>query len=482
MENVAGVRARAEANIVYSIERLFIVAALLALSLTTYVIQGGSVVVRAPARALLFIPSIYALCGIVLLLASIAVRMNGSARQLRTLSFLQITLDLLILPVAALLSGGWGILIFFILPVVGSAGLFHSRAPVSVSLVASFMVLIVSLGEESVVALPFLSPFIFVSDIISLPLPLPELIFILALIIAGGSAAGYGRALHDRAALLAAPRMTRRESVPPPTASEVTDHEETARVLQSKEYEVERANARLSGLDRAKSDFISVATHQLRTPLAGIKWTFESLLQGNPNPNEQELLEKGSAATERMVRIVNEILSIDKIEHERFEVSFEYIDPVTLVESSVVEFQAPAIGKGVHLTFNKPTDAVPLVELDVDKVRMVLDNLIENAIKYTVVGGTILVALNTARVNAAHAVIELVVKDSGIGISEKAQHDIFTKFYRASNAKRAEPNGSGLGLYIAKTIVEAHHGSIWFESEEGKGTEFHVELPVHQST
>jgi len=74
------------------------------------------------------------------------------------------------------------------------------------------------------------------------------------------------------------------------------------------------------------------------------------------------------------------------------------------------------------------------------------------------------------------------VKDSGIGIDEKAQHDIFTKFYRAPNAKRTEPNGSGLGLYIAKTIVEAHHGSIWFESTSGQGTEFHVELPVHQST
>ena len=148
----------------------------------------------------------------------------------------------------------------------------------------------------------------------------------------------------------------------------------------------------------------------------------------------------------------------------------------------MVEFQAPAIGKGVHLVFNKPQGSVPLVELDIDKIRMVLDNLIENAIKYTPVGGEIMVTLNTDRVNAARAVIEIIVKDSGIGIDEKAQHDIFTKFYRATNAKRTEPNGSGLGLYIAKTIIEAHHGSIWFESTEGKGTEFHVELPVHQST
>lgn len=480
MENAASVRARAQANITYAIERLFVVCALLALAVAAYLTQSGSLVVVTPTRAL-FIPGVYALLALVALLASIAVRMNGGERSLSILSIFQITLDLIAIPLCALLSGEWGILTLLIVPVVGSASLFHSRSPVTVSLLAALIVLFASLGGESLIALPLLAPFGFVTELISLPVPFSELILILTLIIAGGIVATYGRALRDRAALLSAPRTQQKNALPDSIKKDPA-HEETARALQSKEYEVERANARLSGLDRAKSDFVSVATHQLRTPLAGIKWTFEALLQGNPNPNEQELLEKGFAATERMVRIVNEILSIDKIEHERFDVAFEYFDPVKLIEGSVVEFQAPAIGKGVHLVFNKPEGSVPLVEMDVDKFRMVLDNLIENAIKYTAVGGEILVALNTDRVNAARAVIEVTVKDSGIGIGEKAQHDIFTKFYRAPNAKRTEPNGSGLGLYIAKTIVEAHHGSIWFESKEGEGTEFHVELPVHQST
>lgn len=479
MENAASVRARAQGNIAYSIERLFIVAALFALAIATYVTQGGSLVVVTPSHALIA-PSIYAALALVMLLGSIAVRMNGGSGSLRVLSVIQIILDLLALPLIALLSNEFGILVLLMVPIIGSASLFHSRAPVTISLCASLVVLVAMLGGENLLTLPLLAPFSFSSDLISLPVPLSELLLILSFIIVGGIAAGYGRALRDRASLIATPRAVKKSDVPTP--SDEAYHAETARALQSKEYEVERANVRLSGLERAKSDFVSVATHQLRTPLAGIKWTFEALLQGNPNPNEQELLEKGFAATERMTRIVNEILSIDKIEHERFDVSFEYTDPVKMIEGSVVEFQAPAIGKGVHLTFNKPEGSVPLVEIDLDKVRMVLDNLIENAIKYTAVGGEIKVALNTDRVNAAHAMIELIVKDSGIGINESAQHDIFTKFYRAPNAKRAEPNGSGLGLYIAKTIVEAHHGSLWFESEEGKGTEFHVELPVHQST
>lgn len=480
MENVVAVRARARANVTYAVERLFIVASFIAITVTVYVIQGSSLVVRSPRYALI-IPFVYGVLALVLLLVSIAIRINGSSRSVHVLSVLQILIDLVMLPLFALLSGEVGVLALLIVPISGGASLFQSRASVAISLWASLFVLAVVLSGGSILTLAFLTPFSFASNLIALPIPLFGLFFILSFIIVGGINAHYGKALRDRSLLLATPR-TVQKGASSPQQSDAAYHEETARVLQSKEYEVERANARLSGLDRAKSDFVSVATHQLRTPLAGIKWTFEALLQGNPNPNDQELLQKGFAATERMTRIVNEILSIDKIEHEHFDVSFAYTDPIKLIEGSVVEFQAPAIGKGVHLIFNKPEGSVPLVEIDLDKIRMVLDNLIENAIKYTSVGGEIIVTLNTDRVNAARAIVELVVKDNGIGIDEKAQHDIFTKFYRAPNARRTEPNGSGLGLYIAKTIVEAHHGSIWFESSSGQGTEFHVELPVHQST
>jgi len=480
METVVSVRARAQANIAYAIERLFISVAFIALVLSVYIVQGNSLVVVSPQRALIA-PFVYGVLALLLLVVSITIRINGSSRSVRALSVFQVGSDLIAISLFALLSGEVGILTLLMVPISGSASLFHSRASVAVSLWASLCVLAVVLGGESVLALPLFISLSFASSLISLPLPLFGLIFILSFIIVGGISAGYGKALRDRSLLIATPHAPQNDTTSQ-KQSDLTYHQETARALQSKEYEVERANVRLSGLDRAKSDFVSVATHQLRTPLAGIKWTFEALLQGNPNPNDQELLQKGFAATERMTRIVNEILSIDKIEHEHFDVSFAYTDPIKLIEGSVVEFQAPAIGKGVHLIFTKPEGSVPLVEIDLDKIRMVLDNLIENAIKYTSVGGEILVSLNTNRVNSAHAVIELVVKDSGIGIDEKAQHDIFTKFYRAPNAKRTEPNGSGLGLYIAKTIVEAHHGSIWFESTSGQGTEFHVELPVHQST
>lgn len=478
MENVASLHARAQSHINYSIERIFILAALVAIAFATYLSGSGSLVVRAQINVFIF-PALYGTFTLILLLASVAVRMNESDSALKALSYIQIIFDLITIPLAALLMNDNSVLILLMVPVVGSASLFHTRAPIATSLVASLITIFIILGGGSVIS-GVLSSWSITTELISIPVRLSELLLILVFIMVGSLAAQYGRALRDHMLLLVSPRTPK--NIPTPRHSDGARDESAERALQAKAYEVERANERLSGLDKAKSDFVSVATHQLRTPLAGIKWTFESLLQDNPNPNEKELLEKGFAATERMVRIVGEILSIDKIEHQRFEVSFEYVDPIKLLEGSVVEFQAPAIGKGVHLMLVKPEGSVPLVELDTDKTRMIIDNLIENAIKYTSVGGEIKVLLNTDKVNAAKPKIEIIVKDSGIGIDESAQHDIFTKFYRAQNAKRAEPNGSGLGLYIAKTIVEAHHGSIWFESEVGKGTEFHVELPVHQST
>lgn len=479
MDTVQSLRARATAHVTYSIERLFVAAVLVALSLLVYQVQAGAPLLAFSGWALL--PAIlYALCALLFLALAVGARKRSSPAFIQGFSLVQVGLDLCMIPLFAVLSAESLLLVLLCIPIVGSANLFHSRAPLTVSFLAALSILIVSIFGGVIRSLSVLAPFVFTFELMYIPVGLGELLLVFVCISVGSIASFYGKALRDRALLIATPRTPTANTQERAALHNEETHRATERALKAKEFEVERANERLSGLEKAKADFVSVATHQLRTPLAGIKWTFEMLLSGEQNPNQRELLEKGFAATERMVRIVNEILSIDKIEHERFDVVFTYGNILKLVEGSVVEFQAPAIGKGLRLNWLRPEGVVPDIEMDADKMRMVIDNLIENAIKYTPVSGDITVSLDTSRINSAHPVVGIVVRDSGIGIDEAAQHEIFNKFYRAPNARRSEPNGTGLGLYIAKTIVEAHHGSIWFESEAGKGTEFHAEFPIHQ--
>ena len=258
--------------------------------------------------------------------------------------------------------------------------------------------------------------------------------------------------------------------------------ESQTRALQAKGLELTLANQRLEKLEEAKSKFVTVTTHQLRTPLAAIKWTFNMIIAGQLGPissEQKEVLEKGYQSTERMIKIVNDILSVDKIEIDQKDYQFSAVHLEDLIESLLYEFSNQAESKQIKLTFKKPGKPLPPAEVDALKLRIVLENLIDNAIKYNKLGGEAEVGIDDSKINTTRNSLEIMVKDTGIGIPPEERAKIFNKFFRASNAVKTEPDGSGLGLYLAKDIIEKHHGTIRFETGD-TGTVFHLELPLHQ--
>lgn len=231
-------------------------------------------------------------------------------------------------------------------------------------------------------------------------------------------------------------------------------------------------------IDRAKSEFVSLASHQLRTPLAGIKWFVELLSNskaGKLNKKQIDYLQQISISNRRMIRLVDDLLNISHIEEgEKFKINKQEIDVKKIIDQSFTNNAILAEKRGVKLIkIAIKTQKEFKISSDLDKIRQVFNNLIDNAIKYTKKKGTVEIAYHKKDNE-----IIFSIKDDGIGIPDDQQHKIFKKFFRADNAVLEETEGNGLGLYIAKSIVEAHRGKIWFESKEGKGTTFYFSLPI----
>lgn len=232
----------------------------------------------------------------------------------------------------------------------------------------------------------------------------------------------------------------------------------------------------LRELDKLKSEFISVAAHQLRTPLSAVKWAVKMVLDGDAGPvNEEQknILDQGYKSNERMIALINDLLDVSRIEAGRFEYEFVEISLEDLIETSIQEFQQIAKHKSINLKYYKSERRLPKVKADSLKLKMVVENLIDNAIKYTAPGGQVEVLFKYYR-----NTIEVIVSDSGVGIPKDQISQLFSKFFRAKNVIRMQTDGTGLGLFIAKRIVEKHGGIIWAESEEGKGTQMHFTLPT----
>jgi PAS domain S-box-containing protein len=228
-------------------------------------------------------------------------------------------------------------------------------------------------------------------------------------------------------------------------------------------------------IDRLKSEFISIAAHQLRTPLSAIKWAIKIVLDGECgalNQEQKEMLSKGYDSNERIIRLVNDMLDASRIEEGRFGYSFtrgKIDDALTVVLSNLDQMIKE---RCIKVKIDKPAD-LPTVLLDKDKIILVLQNILENAVKYTPANGKI-------EVNIKQLKNDLVVrvKDNGVGIPPEDQSKLFSKFFRANNVIRMQTEGSGLGLFICKNIIEAHGGEIRCKSQEGKGTEFVFSLPL----
>jgi signal transduction histidine kinase len=223
-----------------------------------------------------------------------------------------------------------------------------------------------------------------------------------------------------------------------------------------------------------KSDFISTAAHQLRTPLTGIRWALEALEKENLPEDQKALVKSAVDKSHDLVAIVGTLLDISSIESGKYNYTFEPTDLTSVLEGVAKDFEPLAQKSNVKLYYEKSEAVIPPVRADRERIKWVLNNLVENAIRYTPAEGTVRLL--------AEAVSDKVfirVKDTGIGILPKDRANIFERFYRAGNAIAKENAGNGLGLYIARTIASDHGGDLDFaQNEGGAGTTFTLSLPI----
>jgi len=230
-------------------------------------------------------------------------------------------------------------------------------------------------------------------------------------------------------------------------------------------------------VQQMKTEFVSVAAHQLRTPLSAIKWSLKMLeKEGDLNEKQEDLLQKTYISNEHLIQLINDLLNVSHIEEGRFLGEVEKQSLVPIVQSVIKEHQQYIEKQDLDLQFKlqlTKEQELPLVEIDKEKMKIAMDNLIGNAIDYTPSGGRVRVRL-TRQGNK----IRFSVEDNGIGIPEEQQDRVFERFFRSKNALKKKTEGTGLGLFITKNIIEAHHGKIWFESVRGQGTTFYFTLPI----
>ncbi len=231
---------------------------------------------------------------------------------------------------------------------------------------------------------------------------------------------------------------------------------------------------------RSKTEFISIAAHQLRTPLTAVNWAFESLRASKTLTEQQDrdVVQTGFAASKRMLKTVNDLLDGSKSEEGRFGFEFEEVDIVSYLEEVLVDANAVAKQYGIRLYFQRPTAPLPHVFVDRQKLGMALYNVLDNAVRYNVENGEIVVTVESQE---REAFVKISVKDTGIGIAPAETGKLFTRFFRGENAIKFVADGTGLGLYIVRNIVRSHGGRVWVESELNRGTTFSLTVPTDQS-
>lgn len=265
------------------------------------------------------------------------------------------------------------------------------------------------------------------------------------------------------------------QQIPLPDVSNAPKELQTlSEVFQRFVATVETSHRHDEEISRVKSDFISTAAHQFRTPLTGIRWALEALEQENLTEQQKALVKNAKDKSHDLVGIVKTLLDISAIESGKYKYDMTLADAGRLVADVTRDF-APLAGQSRVSLFYAATEAsLPKVRIDKERVKWVLNNLIENAIRYTPAGGTVRVS--------ADATLDRVfirVQDTGIGIQPEDRGNIFSRFYRASNAISKQNQGNGLGLYISRAVARDHGGDLNFApNENGPGTTFILSLPV----
>jgi PAS domain S-box-containing protein len=231
-------------------------------------------------------------------------------------------------------------------------------------------------------------------------------------------------------------------------------------------------------IEKMKTEFVSLAAHQIRTPLSMIKWSMSMLKKGDfgkITKKQNDIIEHIYQSNEKLIYLVNDLLDMSHIEEGRYLFKTDFIDLRETLTLVMYNYKDRIKEKEIKVVFEKPDD-FPQISADPEKIKLAVQNLIDNAIKYSSKKGKIIITLKNDEKN-----IELKVQDSGIGIPKNQQNKIFTEFFRGNNAVKENSSGSGLGLFLTRNIIEAHGGKIWFESEENKGTSFYFSLPIKKS-
>lgn len=239
-----------------------------------------------------------------------------------------------------------------------------------------------------------------------------------------------------------------------------------------------RDRTRESEILRSKSEFLTVAAHQLRTPLAAINWVFEGLNHEAIPPAATELVSTGALAGKKLLKIVDDLLDVAKLEGGKFGYAFQEGDLIAFIDRLLADATVVAKTYKVNMYFEHVgVDALPL-KFDAQKLGLAFSNLIDNAVKYNVPNGSITVSVSLLT-DQPYALI--TIKDTGVGVPPEALPKLFSKFFRAENVMKFATEGSGLGLYLVKNIIQRHGGKIWVESVINRGTTFSFVLPTDPS-
>ncbi len=242
--------------------------------------------------------------------------------------------------------------------------------------------------------------------------------------------------------------------------------------------ELRTSNARLKRLDATKDEFLSMASHQLRTPLTSIKGYLSMILEGDVGKvtkAQRQVLDEAFTSSQRMVHLIHDFLNVSRLQTGKFMLEKEEYDVAQLVSEEVETLRHVAVSRGITVEY-KSDITTALMQVDDTKLRQVVVNFIDNALYYSPAGGKVQIQLSQNRQR-----LEFSVKDSGIGVPKVEQGHLFSKFYRATNARKQRPDGTGVGLYLAKKIINAHKGDVLFSSQEGKGSVFGFWLPLENS-
>lgn len=232
---------------------------------------------------------------------------------------------------------------------------------------------------------------------------------------------------------------------------------------------------RAKRVDIMKTDFISLAAHQLRTPISTIKWTIRMLIDGDFGEitrTQKKFTERIYKSNEKTIKILDDLLNMVHIEQGTYLSKKKIIDIEKLFKNSLNFFKKDIAKKQIKFEI-KTQKKFPKIKADQEKIQMAINNIFENAVKYTLEKGKIIVSLKYDKKE-----IKVCVRDSGVGIPFNQQYRVFSKFFRGVNAITIDTEGTGLGLFIARNIIEAHNGRIWFKSQQGKGSDFYFTLPI----